>query len=142
METEDQKKVRERNDRYIVSNGLISCMSNAKWKAFFGDLITRKIPGPVASLKEVRSPTIYGPSRKNWNEIVGYKYIEWIKIHPREEIARGRLAKSMRVDSTDLYISWLESIHVPFEYGGDVITIFGYRRLSSLDGVLSGARRQ
>jgi len=126
-----------------MSGQFVSLMNNTKWHILITDLINGKVDSPIVSMKYVRSEIVHGPSHVNWNEVVEWKYIEWIKIHPVEIVKKSKLGNVTKLDRTDEYVNWLRSIHVNFQIlNGDII-VFGYKRTAQqgdAPDALSGVR--
>ena len=130
MEMEDRKKDRERLDRYIVREQLVSVMNNTKWEKL-RDLIL-ELPGrkPRYRLKCLRADDGRACCWDGdwYYHLPTYKSIEWLDIDPIIRHRQGRLLNDKKTDCSQQLCDLLKKKHVPFSLEGKYIRVWGYQR--------------
>lgn len=128
METENQMKDRERLDRYIVREQLISHMNNTKWDELRELMVELGNESPLYRVQCLREPPSQGWDGDWYYHLPMYKSIEWLDIDPILRERRGQLIKNKKMDYTQRYVNLLKENHIPFSFEGLYIRIWGYQR--------------
>ena len=128
METENQKKDRERLDSYIVREQLISHMNNTKWDRLRELMVELGNERPLYRVKCLREPPTQGWDGNWYYHLPTYKNIEWLDTDPILRERRGALLEDTKMDYTQTYVNPLNENHIPFSFEGEYIRIWGYQR--------------
>jgi len=144
MESEEQRKDRERLARYIVREGLVSILNDTKWNRLRNAVLELEGIWPQYRIKDVRSELVESSWDGEWYHHfhqVMFKSIEWMEIDP---IIKQHVSSLMvnRTDRTEEVASLLRSSHIPYTFDGKFFKIWGYTRPgSSLDFITRSPSR-
>jgi len=130
QESEDWQKDRERLERYIVREQLVSIMNNTKWEKLRKLMISLGEASPRYRVQCLRTDEVYGTY---WDgdwfyHLPTYKWIEWLEIDPVARERRGQRVKNKETDQTQLLTDMLKDCSIPFSMEGGYIRVWGYKR--------------
>lgn len=130
MPTADQIKDAERLQRYIEREQLVSVMNNTKWSELRALMIDEASFSPRYRVKCLRTtderPYYWGA---DWyHHLPTFKAIEWLEIDPVDRERKGHLVPDIVTDKRDELEQLLGSRSIPFEWEGEFIRVYGYRR--------------
>jgi hypothetical protein len=129
IETEEQKKDRERLDRYIVREQLVCVMNNTKWAKLRDLMVGLRDASPRYRIMCLRVDDERGCYWDGdwYYHLPLFKSIEWLDIDPivRRSISPLREDKK---DITQILVDLLRNNHIPFSMGKEYIRIWGYNR--------------
>jgi hypothetical protein len=118
--------------KYITNHQLSSCMNNTKWKELVSELTSIECYEPLVNIK-----LIFDNENNNdfshvwWDEVErdGFELIEWIQIKPFKIEKVGRLIEPKKTDFTEFVKKALDKHNIPYNYGNEVFTVQGYKRM-------------
>jgi len=127
METDEQRKDRERLGRYIVRHQLVSHMNDTKWRAAVQSLLAI----PFRPGFRVRCVRDAGDPPPRWESsfpehVPTFVHIEWLEINPMSGEEPPR-------DLSDAVTAALRAANVSFEQRDGAIRIVGYTRPAPMD---------
>lgn len=128
----------ERAAEMIRQRQLCSLMNKTKWTELISSVIQEMPFPPAFVIKYLTSdvePSIDGVACSYYGDWTGenfplpeyYFNIEWIKIQPRYQKDRGRLAGSEIMDGSRALEAILHKFHIPYETENGVYCIYGYK---------------
>ncbi|QUM89140.1 hypothetical protein HWV03_10190 [Moritella sp. 36] len=129
METDEQLKDRERLERYIVRESLISVMNNTKWEKLRTLMLEEAERKPAWRVRCLRDKRKVEPQ---WDgdwfyHLPEYKHIEWLEIYPINKEHRGHVLPDKVTDNTEYFVSLLKNNSIPFSIEGESLRIWGYQ---------------
>lgn len=130
METPEQAKDRERLERYILREQLISVMNDSRWRRLIAVLNDLPISCTFRR-KDVREPMWEDAQwDSDFHHVFGGSWasIEWIEINAKIEKPRGQLVPPSIDDRTDELQNALRQARVPFTVEHGNTRVWGYTR--------------
>ena len=130
METEEQKKDRERLNRYIARENLVSIMNNTKWSELRDLMLSLENLSPKyrTMCLRIQSEDGYYWDSDWYYHLPTYKWIEWLDIDPIHRKHQGQLINEKETDLTKRIKEMLWSKSIPFSIEESYIRIWGYQR--------------
>lgn len=134
---------KEKFNKYLESNRLVSIMNNTKWNEFRDAMIHDMPFEPPYILKtifEEEDSQDYSDFNQdvdymgNYDEesfvYLDYYVIEWIKVRPRyyEETGGRLVSKKVLHDAEKEFVDILNKYNIPYEHNNGEYVIRGYRR--------------
>ena len=128
METEGQRIDRERLERFIINNSLVSVMNNTKWEKLRALMLNEAEKQPSWKCRYLRGEFDENQSWEfDWYyHLSGFKAIEWLDINPRKAERRGQLFNDKIIDYSEYFCNLLKSNNIPFSIEGGNIRVWGY----------------
>lgn len=125
-------QMEENTLRYITEHQLSSCMNKTKWKELVSEITSIEYYEPLVNIK-----LIFDKENNNsfspvwWNEVErdGFELIEWIQIKPFSIEKVGKLVELKKTDFTESVKKALDKHSIPYHYGDNVFTVYGYKRM-------------
>ncbi len=129
METEDQKKDRERLENYIRREQLVSIMNNTKW-AELRELMLSLDKKPRYRVQCSNADSIHSEAwdRDWYYHLPPYKAIEWLGIDPIITERRGHLLPDKLTNQLDAIVGKLSNKSIPYSMDNSRIRVWGYKR--------------
>lgn len=139
---EEISQLRARVFAVVIKKQLTSLMNDTKWLELQLAINELRFPPPyvcrcitdeegkeegaLASLSCI--PRYMGDWSNYYEEGMPVLFnIEWIKVHPRIGIFRGRLVKDEVIDETAAFRKILNRLYIPYEEENNIFTVYGYK---------------
>lgn len=130
--TSDQKKDRERLERYIAREGLSSVMNQTRWREAIQVLLQTQGYGLrflVKCLREPEASAIQWESSFPYHVPQPFTVIEWLEVDPVVRKRQGQVVAEEVQDHTEAVLTALRSRNVPCFQVHGLIRIPGYLRV-------------
>lgn len=132
----DAEAHKRRMRRILTERGLTSFMNDTKWRLLC-EAVASELPFPPAyQLKRLdvegpypreldHEPSYYGDWGTTPEALLGLE-VEWLRVAPRYQRARGPLIAAVVEDCTDDFRSVLTRLSIPFSEEDGFFTIYGH----------------